>query len=564
MLLACGPEPRKQADFQVDQGSLNKKPVKSKAVQADNCDQGEGLEDVETLYALNMYKEALLKTANILERSCSHEVDFQVYKMMGRIYDARQDPANAAYFYMTAFKFGDLPEQETVKRLAVQSASCMDTERIIRLSDTVEMMFQTGGDLLFGVAIAKFEKGKDKDSLALMQAFRSRYPRKASLPQAESVIQTIEARYAFNRYRIGVLLPLSGVYAQIGNNILLAINMALNDYDRRHANAKFQLIVRDTKADPQRAIEAVRELNHYNVSVIIGPMLSANAAAGEAGKLEVPMVVLTQKEVIPSLGQYVFRNFITPRMQIEALVTYLTETAGVKCFAVLHPDDKYGRAFSQIFVETVGMSAGYITGVESYVPGQTDFADQIQNFIRGYYTLDKKGKRQIIAKDEKRKRHGNYEAMIGFDALFIPDTVNTAKLIAPQLLYNDINNVILAGTNLWQSWDKSELANAYVKRVVFPNGFDASSNRRDVKWFVEGFKSENGQPPGFIEAVAYDTSMMMMGILSKPEVKTREDITKKLKSSKTYSGITGKTSFDSFGEPVKEINLIQLTAKASL
>lgn len=269
---------------------------------------------------------------------------------------------------MTAHEIGDPPEQETVWHLAVQSASCIDTEGIIRLSDTIEMMFQTGGDLLFGVGMAKYEKGEDKDSLALLQAYRSRYPRKASLLQTETIIQTIEDRTAFNRHRIGALLPLSGLYAPIGNNILMAINLALNEYDRRHANAMFQLIVRDTQADPYRATEAVRELHHYKVSGIIGPMLSANAAAGEAVKLEVPMIVLTQKEDIP----------------------------------------------------------------------------------------------------------------------------------------------------------------------------------------------------GFIEAVAYDTSMMMMGILSQSEVKTREDIANNLKSSKTYSGITGKTSFDPFGEPVKEINLVQLTDKASL
>lgn len=564
MLQACGPAPRKHADIQVDLETLDKKPVESKVVLTENGDQCEGLEDVEILYALNMYKEALLKTENLLGRQCSREVDFQIYKMMGRIYDARKDPANAAYYYMTALEFADLQEQETVRRLAIQSASCINTERIVRLSDKVEMMLQAGGDLLFGVGMAKYEKGEDKDSLTLLQAYLSRYPQKKSQLQAETVIQTIENRYAFNRYRIGVLLPLSGVYAPIGNNILMAIHLALNDYDRRHANAMFQLIVRDTQADPNRAIEAVRELDHCKVSGIIGPMLSANAAAGEANKLGVPMIVLTQKEAISGLGQYIFRHFITPRMQMEVLVAHLTKAAGVKRFAVLHPDDKYGRAFSKIFVEMVGMYAGDITEVESYAPGQTDFADQIKNFVYGYHTMDKKGKRQFIAADEKRKRHGNYEAEVGFEVLFIPDTVNTAKLIAPQLLYNDINNVILAGTNLWQSWDQSELEKAYVKRVVFPSGFDASSKKRDVKWFVEGFESEKGQPPGFIEAVAYDTSMMMMEILSTSEVKTREDITKKLKSSKTFSGITGNTSFDPFGESVKEINLVQLTAKASL
>lgn len=99
VLQACGPAPRKQTNSQVGQGSLNKTPVENQAVMANNCDQGEGLEDVETLYALNMYKLALRKAADLLERSCSPKVDFQVYKMMGRIYDARKEPVNAANFF---------------------------------------------------------------------------------------------------------------------------------------------------------------------------------------------------------------------------------------------------------------------------------------------------------------------------------------------------------------------------------------------------------------------------------------------------------------------------------
>ena len=80
---------------------------------------------------------------------------------------------------------------------------------------------------------------------------------------------------------------------------------------------------------------------------------------------------------------------------------------------------------------------------------------------------------------------------------------------------------------------------------------------------MEGFGSENGQPPVFIEAVAYDTSMMME-ILTEVEVKTRKEFAQKLKSTKTYPGITGETSFDHTGEPIKEISLVHLTAKANL
>ena len=40
---------------------------------------------------------------------------------------------------------------------------------------------------------------------------------------------------------------------------------------------------------------------------------------------------------------------MTPRMQVETIVSYATETLGLKTFAILYPEDNYGNTFVDLF-----------------------------------------------------------------------------------------------------------------------------------------------------------------------------------------------------------------------
>jgi ABC-type branched-subunit amino acid transport system substrate-binding protein len=72
----------------------------------------------------------------------------------------------------------------------------------------------------------------------------------------------------------------------------------------------------------------------------MGPLGSEEslAAAEEAKKLEVSLIILTQEEGIADGGNYVFRNFLTGTMQVKTLVKYVVEDLHLGSFAVLHPE----------------------------------------------------------------------------------------------------------------------------------------------------------------------------------------------------------------------------------
>jgi len=67
----------------------------------------------------------------------------------------------------------------------------------------------------------------------------------------------------------------------------------------------------------------------------------------------------------------------------------------------------------------------------------------------------------------------------------------------------------------------------------------------------------NGKP-GYIEAVACDTAMMLFQAVDMPEIKSRNELRDYLQTIHNYDGVTGQTSFKSNGEVDKKLYLFRI------
>jgi ABC-type branched-subunit amino acid transport system substrate-binding protein len=150
------------------------------------------------------------------------------------------------------------------------------------------------------------------------------------------------------------------------------------------------------------------------------------------------------------------------------------------------------------------------------------------------------------------------EPVIDFDAVFIPDGPTTSGLIIPQLAFYDVVGVQLLGTNLWHSDRLIEMAQQFVQGAIMVDGFFAESNSQQVKDFVEMFEETFDEKPGFIEAVAYDTAIMLFNLVSRPDIQSRSELKNEIWNLQDFHGLTGMTSFDNTGSADKELYLLQI------
>jgi ABC-type branched-subunit amino acid transport system substrate-binding protein len=320
------------------------------------------------------------------------------------------------------------------------------------------------------------------------------------------------------------------------------------------------------------------------VAAIIGPIVTSEVAAREAQEMGIPIITLTQKDNIPEIGDKVFRNFITPKMQVQSLTSFAVESLGLFRFAILYPDETYGNTFMNLFWDQLLEAGGQVVAVESYKPDQTDFSDSIRKLVGLYYEIpeDLKPEEEVLADDleqqtddnvdqasgETRQRSARGEdedekpqAIVDFDAIFIPDSPGKAGLIVPQLAYYDIKDVYILGTNLWHSDSLIEIASQYVQGAVMPDGFFADSPSPRVQKFVQEFEETYQETPDFIEAIVYDTAMILFNVASQEQIRYRSEIRDALLNLDNFPGITGLTRFDENGDARKKLYLLRVKGK---
>lgn len=541
------------------------------------------IEILTTYYNQGYYEEVIAQAADLIEVLVSRGQFLRVYGLLGDTYMALGAPKDAVYYYILAIGQAEAPEKEplliTLKDALRHLGSADLVSLIAPLKDDVPK-----GYLMFQLGLNYTEEEKYNDALTVLSAFIEKFPVHENVPQAKNLLASIHKKSVYSRYTIGCLLPLSGPYKIYGNRALTAVELALNQFSANNSGPSIKVIIKDTASDPAKAEMAVNELYDENVAAIIGPFITAESAATAAQNKGIPIITLTQKDNITRIGDYVFRNFFTPGKQVETLVSFVVDTLGVKKFAILYPDEKYGTTFMNLFWDQVIAHGGSVVGVESYNPTYTDFADPIKKLVGLYYevpedlkipdlTADVQKNDETVtgsttdslkvapAEDDKNiesKEDEKPEAIVDFDAIFIPDAPTKAGLVIPQLAFYDVKDTYLLGTNLWHSDRLIAMARQYVQGAVIPDGFFAEDASENVKNFVGIYQKVFDQKPGFIEAVTYDTAMILFQMVSRPDIRFRSTLKNELERLTDFQGVTGLTSFDTDGEVRKRLYLLQI------
>ena len=365
-----------------------------------------------------------------------------------------------------------------------------------------------------------------------------------------SVITTPPGK--LNRNTLGCLLPLSGQYADWGNKAKDAILLATTIVDEKN-NPLWKVIFEDSQGLPEGTKTAIARLaNAENVIAIIAVTGTTEAmdAAREADKWKVPLILITPKNGVTSCGEYVFQNFLTPRQQIRALAKYALDDLNCAIFSVLYPTDDYGEEMVKIFREEVMRLGGKVEKAISYNRNQTDFKEEITK-LTGL---------NVTASQKKRKgqEEDNAYITVDFEALFIPDSYSRAKLIVAQLDFYDVKGFKLLGTSLWHSPNLLKNDVQYLEGAIFVDSFFAHSPYLETSNFVDFYFKKFKREPENIEALAYDTAELIIGVLENKEIKTRGQFAAALNKVENYKGVTGNIYFDSHRVAQKTAFIIKI------
>lgn len=195
-----------------------------------------------------------------------------------------------------------------------------------------------------------------------------------------------------NTVNIGLLLPLSGSSAAIGNQTKVGAEVAAEQINKAGGvkslgGAKLKLLFADSQSKPDVGVsETERLVQQEKVDMIIGAFNSAVTfpASELAERYGVPWLVTgSVKDEITERGfKYVFRPNnkaqYDAREQVDAIDLLREETGnGPSTIGLFYRGDDWGRSHAKA-VKRIALERGYkIVLDESYIPGQFDFSAQL-------------------------------------------------------------------------------------------------------------------------------------------------------------------------------------------
>jgi ABC-type branched-subunit amino acid transport system substrate-binding protein/outer membrane protein assembly factor BamD (BamD/ComL family) len=517
------------------------------------------------LYALQDYDRSLASLRQALTIPVSRQQEGKAHYYLGSIARQRQDyPAALAELKAAVEASPDTAlGQQAERDLVTIIQNNLTPEELKEWSQRYAETYP-GALLLARLAQVHRETGNVMEEMAILQRLLTAFPHAPDVSSARDRLHTLQAVLITDATKIGVLLPLSGEARVAGERTLWGIELALSTLQERHPGLDVSLVVRDSQGTPSGANNALRFLvNEAHVIGVIGPLLSQVAASliPLIDELAVPVVSPYARDShFPFLSPYAFRNSITDAMQGRFLAEYARYVLNLSRFAVLYPDEPYGKALRDTFIEHVIQLQGEVVAVTSYPPEATDFRQSIKRIggIEDDLLHDLLVRLPTaLATEAVGKATTREKPPKPYDAIFLPGYSDTVGLIAPELAFYNITGVQLLGGDGWNSPEIIKIGERSVEGGIFVDGFFAEASSPLVAAFVDKFQARYGERPGLLSAQAYDTLMLVVQVLQ-AGAKTRVQLRDGLLQVRDFPGVSGTTSMDPSGNAEKILYLLTI------
>lgn len=469
-------------------------------------------------------------------------------------------PLEALQEYLTLYKDAVKPEeQEQFRQKVIEIVQVRLDESSLQTVAKDSAYGIARPQALYELGQIYSERGDTDSARTYFNNVVSLQPGSQTAFQAEQALLQMQRSHSVAPQTIGVVLPLTGKSAAVGQKALRGIELGLRLND---PNSNFKLAVVDSEGNPDTARRGVERLVlEDNVIAIIGSLLSktAPAVSAKASEYGVPVIGLSQRAGITESGPTVFRNALTAEMQVRQIVRSAMEDMDMKKFAILAPNDSYGVEYANLFWDEVLARGGTIVAAQIYDPKKTDFRAECQRLVNTWYVEGRNDEYKLILKESAQASGGkkgvalrnekNFDdvlpAEVDFDAVFIPDSVKMMNTLAAFLSYAGVRDVKLLGTNLWNVPNVGKQAGMFSDKIVFVDSWlnsDANSSR-----FAVEFKKVFGDTPSLIEMQAYDSAVLLQNLISQG-AGSREALVRQLTDLKKFPGAAGYLSMTSTRE----------------
>ena len=334
--------------------------------------------------------------------------------------------------------------------------------------------------------------------------------------------------FANESIKIGLLVPLTGEYDDIGKSIIQSTRMAINKIN----DSKILILPRDTKSDPKETLKKVEKLYAEGIKIFIGPVFNENLK--KLNKFEDAIFLsLTNKTI--DLPKNVISSGINSTSQLNTIKKFL-KLNEIEKTIFLTPDLNYKddikdsikkskiKIFKHFIYDTEPTKlTKQIEEITNYKIRKQNLADEILRIEKS----DLEDKKRRLERLKKRYTIGN----VNFDSVIIADFDESLKSVSTSLIYTDVypQNKYFITLNQW--FNKSLLNETDIQPLYYP-----SINKNNFENYKDKFFREFNEHPSHLSLLSYD----LVGLVYYLSLKNNlSDLNKLFKKKNSFKGKIG-------------------------
>ena len=351
--------------------------------------------------------------------------------------------------------------------------------------------------------------------------------------------------------RVGLLAPFSGEYKDIGQSIMLSLQLALDEIN----DDNIKIFPRDSGFNnPKKLIQSVESLRDENIKIVIGPISHEDFKNLSTFK---DMIFISPSNIDPKIQNNILSVGVSLESQIKSIENFIKEQKRKKTI-IMYPKNKYTSLIDSK-INNINIQNKKIFRyssdpkiLTSDIEKLTNYKQRKKNLISRVRILEEKD--DEASKLELKRLEQKYTiGKVNFDSVVIIDFGNSLKSVLTSLVYSDVDqdDVLIVTVNQW--FDKSIFLENSIKNLYYPS-VDIKNFQRYKKKYSNIF----GLQPNEITILTYDALGLIYYIWNKKDYKINS-----IKDFVIKDNIKGKIGTFNFvdGKLIQKLNIYKVSDK---
>jgi len=176
--------------------------------------------------------------------------------------------------------------------------------------------------------------------------------------------------------KIGVILPLTGGLANVGEEIQIALSIAEKDLQEKYTDV--EIIYEDDSFDPKKSVNAFNKLAKIdNVDFIIGPLNGSSIEAVRPLAQEERVVTFTPWGAGNNIADFSFKNSVEADSESKAILEYASNELEMDTMAILYLNNEWGVSHFESFRDNSSEFNIQLVASDTLNIGDSDFRTQL-------------------------------------------------------------------------------------------------------------------------------------------------------------------------------------------